>query len=383
VLIRFPDEKFALAVSGGSDSMAMLLLAWKQERAFTVLTVDHGLREESLEEAEQVKAWCAVRKIPHVILSIAGPKPKSGIQAWARKARYDAMTRWCAENGVKTLLTAHTLNDQAETVAMRRTRTASNRSLAGIWPETEWSGIRISRPLLGETREALREVLRLESVSWTEDPSNHNPAFERVRVRQALSDHEIVGLAEIAKAAQMEVRTLDASARSFINTHVKCDEYGLIYWDRLEFLALGEDVQHAVLRWAIEAAGGNSDYEAASVAALADALKNNPKRGTLGGAIIVARKKQVLVGREPARISEISAVPDSGQILWDQRFLIKAPPGSTVSAAGPKCPRPIKQVPAFVLAGLPKVVLPEGTEVTPHFSPHSAISVCKSERFVT
>ncbi len=126
---RAADQaRLALAVSGGSDSMAMLCLAhqWVQEGfapAFCVLTVDHGLRAGSAEESLQVAHWCAEMGFQHHILHWEGAKPATGIQAAARAARYDLMSNWCRRYGVDVLMTAHTLDDQAETVAMRLRRT--------------------------------------------------------------------------------------------------------------------------------------------------------------------------------------------------------------------------------------------------------------------
>ena len=133
----------ALAVSGGSDSVALMHLAaaWRQRPDFTVLTVDHGLRTGSAAEAQQVGQWSAGLGLQHVLLRWDAAKPVTALQAKARAARYDLMTNWCDAQGVAWLLTAHTLDDQAETVLMRLARTSSIDSLAGIPAVGQWCGV--------------------------------------------------------------------------------------------------------------------------------------------------------------------------------------------------------------------------------------------------
>ena len=118
------ERHIALAVSGGSDSMALLRLAeqWSKKNSVKIsaLTVDHGLRAEAAAEARQVADWCATLSLNHHTLRWEGVKPKTGLQAKARVARYDLMGDWCVSNGVSYLLTGHTMDDQAETVLMRQ-----------------------------------------------------------------------------------------------------------------------------------------------------------------------------------------------------------------------------------------------------------------------
>ena len=141
------ERHIAVAVSGGSDSMALLRLAeqWSQHQIkISVLTVDHGLRPEAAAEAVKVSEWCAPLGLEHHILRWEGsPKPKTGLQAKARAARYDLLSNWCKANGVAYVLTGHTMDDQAETVLMRQQRTDTAESLAGIWETAVWGGVKI------------------------------------------------------------------------------------------------------------------------------------------------------------------------------------------------------------------------------------------------
>ncbi|MGH7125080.1 MAG: tRNA lysidine(34) synthetase TilS, partial [Stellaceae bacterium] len=180
--------RLAVAVSGGADSMALALLAdvWARRRSGTIvaLTVDHGLRPESAAEARQVGAWLAARGIQHETLIWEGPHPASDIQAEARAARYALLDGWCAARGFLHLLTAHHREDQAETFWLRLARGSGLDGLAGISAVTERAHCRVLRPLLRVAPERLRERLQREGQTWIEDPSNRNPDFARVRVRE-------------------------------------------------------------------------------------------------------------------------------------------------------------------------------------------------------
>ena len=129
------DGPFAVATSGGPDSMALALL-FKDWGEATFLTFDHRLRKESKAEALQVKAWLAASGQPHEILTWRGAKPAAGIQAAARQARYQALEGWCRERGVKYLFLAHTRDDQAETFLIRLLRGSGVDGLAAMAPRS-------------------------------------------------------------------------------------------------------------------------------------------------------------------------------------------------------------------------------------------------------
>ncbi len=378
-------SKLALAVSGGSDSAAMLHLAVEGlgSDRLCVLTVDHGLRDGSRKEAEQVGRWCARLGVGHHILEWQGEKPATGIQAKARVARYDLMSAWCKANEVGVLLTAHTLDDQAETVKMRATRTDSARSLAGIWPETSWNDVRILRPLLHSRRDALRDYLRERDIAWIDDPSNENRRFERVRVRQDMVTDDVVALAARADTAQKAATAVDARARDWLRGSAQIAATGLVTLPRLAFAALADDVAEAALRWVLMAAGsGRAPERRALLDLLARLRRAGSSRMTLAGAVVVARKRDILVGREAARIAtEPLAVPATGRLVWDGRFVIDAPAGTRVFPAGNHCPRLEKGLPAFVLAGLPMVQFGGEMPKLAHFNATSGVVVGLCERF--
>ena len=177
-----------LAVSGGPDSTALLLLIdrWRKENGVpvAVATVDHRLRSGSAQEADAVAVLCAARGLPHHTLVREGDVPKTRIQERARVARY-ALLADCAKNiGADTIVTAHHADDQAETILMRLTRGSGPAGLAGMAALSRRDGVAIARPLLAVAKADLVEICRAEGVAFAEDPSNDNAAFRRVALRR-------------------------------------------------------------------------------------------------------------------------------------------------------------------------------------------------------
>ena len=182
----------AIAVSGGSDSMALLLLLreWCANRhvTLTALTVDHCLRDASGTEAAQVTAWCATLGVTHVVLPWAMGASQRGLsrspQAAARTARYDLLSGWCRANGYASLCVAHHADDQIETFFLRLARGSGVDGLAAMAPNSRRAGIDILRPLLSFRKDALEATCVAAGQGWVEDPSNGSRKSTRVRFRQ-------------------------------------------------------------------------------------------------------------------------------------------------------------------------------------------------------
>lgn len=176
------NQRFGVAVSGGADSSALLILAAEALAGrVEAATVDHGLRPEAVHEAAEVHSLSSRFGVPHQTLSLEAPL-SSASQASARDARYAALERWRAERSLDWVLTAHHADDQLETILMRLDRGSGLSGLSGIRARNGT----ILRPLLGRRRSELEALCRERSVDWVEDPANADPRHDRSRMRQAL-----------------------------------------------------------------------------------------------------------------------------------------------------------------------------------------------------
>ena len=355
-------QKLALAVSGGSDSLSMMYLVneWARLRAtppeISIISVDHGLRPEAAGECAQVAALCKALCFAHVTLRWDGAKPETGVQAKARRARYDLMSAWCLDNHVPVLLTAHTVDDQAETVVMRQKRTSSAKSLAGIWPERDWNGVRILRPLLALRRQELRDYLVELGIEWIDDPSNVDVRYERVRIREYLAGD--VAAAELASKSLLNSFLYQTAAFEWVQNYVEVAETGMLSLPLDRFQVQDGEVKDEVLGLVLRGCGlGLLPDLKKRQALLGWFADSKSKRRTLGGAVFAKRGGQVLIGREPGRISDdFVIIPFSGEVIWDKRFLVKGAVGAQVRASRhfDQIPRR-RDIPAFIDAGLPVI----------------------------
>lgn len=199
------QSRIGLAVSGGPDSLALLLLA-AEARPFYVeaATVDHALRPESRAEAEVVAEICEHIGVRHSILTATWDQmPATAIQERARAKRYRLLADWVKDRGLSALLTAHHLDDQAETFLMRLARGAGVRGLAGMRRRTPGHGgaFVLVRPLLGWRHSELEAVCDAAGIEPIQDPSNEDEQFERVRVRKAIAKMDLLDAMAVAESA--------------------------------------------------------------------------------------------------------------------------------------------------------------------------------------
>lgn len=210
---RFRDDldtligptRIGIAVSGGPDSLALLLLAAAARQGLIeAATVDHGLRPESAAEADMVASLCERLGVPHTTLRIEWDiAPSSAIQEQARQLRYGALARWAYDRGLDGVATAHHLDDQAETLVMRLARGAGVRGLAGMrrLARVPASDLPLVRPLLGWRRSELSRICEEAGVTPAHDASNEDEQFERVRIRRALADADWLDPERLAQSA--------------------------------------------------------------------------------------------------------------------------------------------------------------------------------------
>jgi tRNA(Ile)-lysidine synthase len=329
------------AVSGGSDSTALLLLLKQHlDRAapaanLLAVTIDHDLRAGSAAEAQAVSTLCAAYGISHRILTWSGAKPSTGLPAAAREARYRLLAEAAQAEGIGLILTGHTADDQAETVLMRQAREeglardegrshadAAGRGLAGMAPATlyDWRSW-IVRPLLGMRRAALRDVLRRRHVGWADDPTNEDEAFERPRVRAALADRSgaqrIDDALALAGREASARRQLGLAAADLIRRFATQPSAGLIRLDP-GLLTAGEDQAAVyVLRLLLAATGGIAFLpDEARSEALFGRLKVGFLCATLSRTVVDFRRAGIFLRRE-ARGLPAAAV--AGNTVWDGR----------------------------------------------------------------
>lgn len=196
------DDKILVAVSGGPDSLALLLLA---QAALGVhvhaATVDHGLRAASADEARFVAKLCAARGISHATLTADRPAAHGSPQAQARGLRYRLLADHAGNNACRWLATGHHRDDQAETLLMRVARGSGLPGLASIRARRSEHGVEIIRPLLGWTRATLRTVVDDARIEPVDDPSNRSPDYDRTRFRALLADTPLLDPDRLAASA--------------------------------------------------------------------------------------------------------------------------------------------------------------------------------------
>ncbi len=269
-----PVFPWALGVSGGSDSMALMVLSadWAARHSKPlpfILTVDHGLRGESAHEAETVGEWSAAYGLLHHVLPWTDAKPAGGVQAAARHARYHLLAQWCLAHKVRTLMTAHTEDDQAETLLLRLGRGSgvdglSAMALRGRVPlaDPQFKDISLLRPLLSVRRERLRSVLADKGQAWIEDPSNDNDHYARVRVRKTIAllsgdGIETGRLAETARRMSRVRQALESAAEELCAEIATFDNAGFVRLDGQGLSQAPEELGLRVLAHLLMAISGS------------------------------------------------------------------------------------------------------------------------------
>lgn len=256
-----PERPLLLAVSGGADSIALAFLAREAfgEPAIAAMTVDHGLRSGSYAEARWTKAQLNRSDIRVCLEQLKLGSSGGNTQAQARLARYAALERCAARVNAVAVATAHTLDDQAETVLARLARASGTRGLsamrdvARVPSEGGEGGAALVRPLLGVSREALRSYLRQNNHRWAEDPSNRQKAYDRVRLRLLLKQwtEADFDISRIAKSAEHLARSEDALehyAELAYRDIVESRSDGSICVRHQAFRVLPEDIQFRLLK---------------------------------------------------------------------------------------------------------------------------------------
>ena len=325
-------QHVAVGVSGGVDSLALCLLAqtWGQQNGIkiTALTVDHGLRKESAREAAQVKSWLTRRGIPHVTLMLNEPFPRYGIQAFARKWRFQLLGDWCRINLADVVMLAHTIEDQMETICMRILADSGPEGLSGIRRNTVVGGLRILRPLLKISKGRLIATCSAFNQDWVVDPSNQDTRYCRVKIRQLMPYIEKAGLERnkgVRLAAAMEKlrNAFDNFSASFIKNNGGILKTGIAWINLSSFEKLPNKFKELLLLRLLVIIGGASwPSSKKKINRLIDSLKQEKvTRITLGGCVI---EKTILgkiwIYREIKRRCLSVVIMPCEKRRWDNRF---------------------------------------------------------------
>jgi tRNA(Ile)-lysidine synthase len=320
----FADWKSApaivLAVSGGPDSMALMWLAarWRSALArgprLIAVTVDHGLRTEAAREARDVKRLARSLEVPHRTLRWTGAKPKTGLPAAARAARYRLLAQAARSNGATHILTAHTRDDQAETLLMRMLRGSGIAGLAAMTRVSEREGLWLARPLLDVSKAQLVATLNRARINFADDPTNRDVSYTRPRLRAlmpALAEEggdskNLARLAARLARANAALEVLADGAERYLALRDRNDaaRFG---FDSAAFAGLAEEIRLRLLKRAIDRVGHEGPAELGKLEAVlavldqAIAAGGSRQKLTLAGAMVTLIGGRIHVEPAPPR----------------------------------------------------------------------------------
>ena len=394
---------FAIAFSGGGDSTALVHALKNHPQARHVYIVDHALRKGSDKEALAAKAFAITCGYDVKLLKWKHNSPTTAIQEKARCARYGLMGEQCRRDKIKYLLTAHSEDDQAETLLMRYERKTDWRGAAGmaelafgpVWPELAL--VNIVRPLLDVPRERLRNYNRENNLSWAEDPSNQNRDYARIRARDYLRGSDDIKTNLLATARTM---------RSALNVEKKIlrEQFSLIAGiNRNGYITLSDlPLPELMLHMLRAVSGQNSLIDRAKIKRLLLSMRGAAfKSATLGGALVVRTETGFIICRDPvsvkgrqdthhARIKMHQRLSfrlsDKAQI-WDGRFTVTGSQNRRDVGAvhhnyeflSKEQRKALKAVPAAARLTLPVLIYENSIEAIGHYngSSHSLISLVR------
>ncbi|MEP5638180.1 MAG: tRNA lysidine(34) synthetase TilS [Roseibium sp.] len=368
-------SRLALAVSGGADSICLLLLFndWHSRSGWIgkceVLTVDHGLRPESAQEAAFVQELSTRFGYTSEKLTWSGEKPSTGVQETARQVRYRLFAKQMSVSNSEILVLAHHKNDQAETFLDRLTRGSGVFGLSAMSADERNGpeGLRLMRPLLDVPKARLKDTLKAREQNWCDDPSNEDHKYKRSRLRNIAGLLEDEGLSQdrIATTVRQMRRMRTALEFVLVETFKRLVEEHPAGPARLavnSFQTLPEEIRLRLLIMAIErVTGGAVSPRLKKLETLDQIILSAQKvRQTFGGAVLERDDSLLWIWKEAGRCSPKTLVDVSGKGTWDNRFLYEATLPDTGSnemgtiTLGPLKDSPIIRRKLGVVEGWPK-----------------------------
>ena len=324
----------AVAVSGGVDSMVLMhLMSLVQTHNPIILTVNHGFREEAVNEVNFVKQQAAMRNLQCHILSNQGCNIRNKSQEEARNIRYSLIERWCAEHSVGFVVTAHTKSDQAETVLIRLERGSGVDGLSGMRNKSAYGKVIIFRPMLGFSRVEVLEYAAHKKLAWIDDPSNVNPKYKRTFYRNFIKESHNPSLItdRIYTTSLHMQRALSCILHYVKSSLCACVQYGDLGYARIkydEFRKLHEEIASRILLLLLMAVGNrNTKPRYKKFGAAFDKIWGceSYKPFTMYGCKVIRDDEDgdVLIIREVAdiqRVTPVEKVPCT--VEWDGRFVV-------------------------------------------------------------
>lgn len=332
-------QRLGVALSGGGDSVALLVLLadWAQGRGMSLhaVTVDHGLRAESMQEARAAAALAQRLGVSHDTLHWQGSSARGNLQDAARRARQALIADWAVARGIPAVALGHTLDDQAETLLLRLARGSGVDGLAAMRPRHRGHGVLWLRPLLDVPRESLREELVARGIGWAEDPSNADLRFDRVRARKALATLSGLGI-DAAGLAATTVRMARAREALELTTQEAARRLctvasGDVLIERAGFAALPEEIRDRLLAHALcWVASAEYRPRLKALHRLLEALET-ARSATLHGCRMLAEGTHLRITREARAVAACRAAPGSD---WDRRWVVFPTGGKALDATG-------------------------------------------------
>lgn len=324
----------AIAVSGGVDSMCLAFLLnkiCKRNNIFLIaITVDHKLRKDSTFEANEVAKYLKNQHINHVVLTWQHEAIKSDIQNKARQARYKLICDYCKDHNIENLFVAHTYDDQAETVLLRILRGSGIDGISGIEFKIKINEINIMRPFLQFRKSQILSFMKSQNLLWFEDESNKNIKFDRVKVRNLISEYDkdfkftqrLNLLADNAKRAR---NFFESHVKEVFKKHCTIGDLGFVSISKINFIDQHEEVRFRLINYIIKYVNNDFDQYPIRLEKLKHISRNlnniDQQKFTISGCIILLNQGTIYFYKEPKFIEPVKILR-KGENIWDGRYVI-------------------------------------------------------------
>ena len=359
-----PRTPIGVAVSGGADSLCLAfhlsIYAKTNRLILKAVTVDHGLRPESKDEAKWVHTLLTSWGIEHTTLLWRGSKPKTHIEELAREKRYDLIQTWARKNRIKNLFLAHHLDDQAETFWLRLSHGSGTDGLSAMTDRTASGDLWLCRPFLGLPKTALENDLKKKRISWCHDSMNDDETYERVRWRKRQEQLSRWGLTpallgRITNRFSRIREALDFYVARFTDALLDFSPKGFASVQEQAFLSLPDEIRLRVLKKALEIIA--DDTSPVSLESLERWISLFPRKSTLAGCVLVRQGGLLFIARESSRMPSPKKIQIRKWTRWD-RFMVLSSSPLQIQAGSDD-----KSIPFSVRQSVPKIITTSPVQV--------------------